>query len=164
MRMSWLPSVAVLLLSIICQATVVPYLAVFHAQPDFVVTAVMLIGLIGGDSAGGFYGVAAGLCLDVWRGRQIGLFALGYGMAGYLAGIVGARVYPGRAGVRFLTATLGTVLAQAIVLGLYRLSHGLVDWSAVERTVAVQAVYDGVLAVIAYPLMIRLRRGVAPTP
>jgi rod shape-determining protein MreD len=162
--MSWLPSVAVLLLSIIGQATVVPYLAVFGAQPDFVVTAVMLIGLVGGEGAGGLYGVAAGLCLDVWRGRQIGLIALGYGVAGYLAGLVGARVYPGRAGVRFLAAVAGTVVAQGIILGLYRASHGLVDWSAVERTVAVQALYDGVLAVVAYPLMIRLRRGVAPTP
>ncbi|HVB10586.1 MAG TPA: rod shape-determining protein MreD [Bacillota bacterium] len=162
--MSWLPTVAVLLLSVICQATVVPYLAVLHAPPDFVLTAVMLTGLIAGSASGGAYGVAAGLCLDLWRGRQIGLMAIGIGLAGALAGLVGERVYPGRAGVRFLTVSLGTVLAQGIILGLYRATHGLVAWSAVERTVGLQALYNGVLAVICYPLVIRLRRGVAPTP
>jgi rod shape-determining protein MreD len=161
---SWLPTVALLLLSIICQATIVPYLAVLHAQPDFVLTAVMLTGLVAGSASGGLYGVLAGLCLDLWRGRQIGLMAIGIGAAGWLAGLVGERVYPGRAGVRFLTVTLGTLVAQGIILGLYRATHGLVDWHAVERTVAVQALYDGVLAVVGYPLVVRLRRGVAPTP
>jgi rod shape-determining protein MreD len=162
--LTWLPAVAVLLLSIICQATVAPHLAILHAPPDLVLTVVMMTGLLAGAGSGGAYGVAAGLCLDLWRGRQIGLMGLALGAAGWLAGMVGERVYPGRAMVRFLTVTLGTVLAQAMVLGLYRAAHGLVDWRAVQPTVAVQAVYDGVLAVVAYPLVVKLRRGVAPTP
>lgn len=163
--MRWLPSAAVLVFTIIFQSALSAHLELFGAPPDFVLTGVLLTGLAAGAGSGGLYGVAAGLCLDVWRGHQIGLMALAAGSAGWLAGTVGERVYPGRASVRFLTVAAGTVLAQAVVVGLYRVtSHGAVAWTAVEHIVAVQAVYNGLIGVIAYPLFVRIRRGRAVSP
>jgi rod shape-determining protein MreD len=154
----WLPAAVLLLLTLLGQATLAPHLAVAAAVPDFVLTGAVLAGLAAGPATGALYGLAAGLCLDLWRGRSVGLFGLAFAAAGWLGGQVGERVYPGRALVRFLALGLVTLAAQAIVLGLYHLGQGRVAWHEAGRLALGQAVYDGVLGVVGYRPFTRLRR------
>jgi rod shape-determining protein MreD len=145
-----LVSTAGLLALVAAQAAVAPRLAVGGTRPDLLLEGVLLLGLLRGVSAGWLGGAAAGLCLDLLRGRQLGLFALGMAAAGALAGEAARRAYPSRVGVRLAVAFLGTAVDQAVVVGLYRASGGAVDWFGAADSVLRQAAYNGAVLLVAY--------------
>jgi rod shape-determining protein MreD len=133
------------------QATVAPHLQLAGTPPDLILVAVVTLGLLRGAGSGAAGGIAAGLALDLLRGRQLGLFAFGLGAAGGLAGVTAERVYPSRISVRFAVALAATLLDQFLVVGLFTLSRGDPNLFAVGLGPAIrQALYNGLLAVLAY--------------
>lgn len=151
--------VGLFVVALALQATVAPHLAIGGTPPDFVLVAVVTLGLLRGAGTGATGGLLAGLAIDLLRGRQVGLFALGLAAAGGLAGLAAERVYPGRMSVRFAVALAATLVDQLIVLGVYSLTRGdprlvLVGLAPALR----QALYNGLLTVWAYGPVSRAAR------
>lgn len=142
---------ATFLIAFALQATVAPHLTIAGAPPDFVLVVVVVLGLLRGARGGALSGLAAGFALDVLRGREIGLFALGLAAAGGLAGVISEKLYPSRISVRFAIALAATVVDQVTIVGLYALTRGNLDLLATGLELAArQAIYNGVLTVLAY--------------
>ena len=96
-----------------------------HGIPDLPLLFSMSIGLTAGPWVGAATGFASGMLQDLAIGRYLGLNALGTGVAGYLAGIAGARLFREGAVVPAAVGFGGSLAADATRL--------LILWCAGSR-------------------------------
>lgn len=77
-----------LIILILIQKTVVWFISLsqLNIAPDFVIIALIYIGVREGKISGAIYGFIAGLLLDVLSGSFIGLLALSYTISAFIAG------------------------------------------------------------------------------
>jgi len=119
---------------------------------DFVLVAVVAVGLLHGRVAGVLAGTIAGLLQDALGGGMIGLSGLGKSVAGYLAGIAGTQFIVTQwlsRGLVFLGASLvnaACFLGLSMLLGLRRYDNPLLG-------VAAQAVVNGVAGVLLFAVI-----------
>ena len=78
----------ILLLLILIQKSLVWFISLsqFNISPDFVIIALIYIGVREGKISGAVYGFIAGLLLDVLSGSFLGLLALSYTVSAFIAG------------------------------------------------------------------------------
>ena len=78
----------ILLILIVIQKTFVWYISLsqLNISPDFVIIALVYIGVREGKISGAIYGFTAGLLLDVLSGSFLGLLSLSYAVATFIAG------------------------------------------------------------------------------
>ena len=86
----FLPTILVVLMVMI-ECSVLPVLVVSWACPMITFTGVIVLGLLLGRSRGLFYGMMAGLLIDILFATPLGYNAVLYLLAGYAAGIAGRR-------------------------------------------------------------------------
>ena len=151
-----------LVLLVAVQAVLAGHLAVAGTVPDLPLAAALVLGLQGGPSRGGLAGVVVGLSLDLLRGSQLGLFALAAGISGWLCGEAATRVDAGRAVVRWIIASVAAALYGAVVVVLWMALGHPVHLHGVFYHILGAALYDGLLAALAYwPLAAMGRRAFA---
>jgi rod shape-determining protein MreD len=116
---------------------------------DFVLVAVVAVGLLHGRVAGLLAGTVAGLLQDALGGGVIGLSGLGKCTAGYLAGVVGTQFIVTQWISRwflFLGASLlnlACFMGLSVVLGFRRYDNPLLD-------VATQVVVNAAAGVLLF--------------
>jgi rod shape-determining protein MreD len=122
------------------------------APGDFVLVAVVAVGLLHGRVAGLLAGTAAGLLQDVMGGGMMGLSGLGKCAAGYLAGVVGTQFIVTQwmsRGFLFLGASLlnsACFMGLSVLLGLRRYDNPLLD-------LATQAVVNAAAGVLLFAVI-----------
>lgn len=98
------------------QTAVVTRFRLWGVHADLLTILALSAGLFGGPWRGAAMGFAGGFLGDVVSGQLIGLDALGKGLAGYLAGLAGKRMFRDKplvvAGVTFV----GTVVEQILFI------------------------------------------------
>ena len=115
MRTGTAPGVAVALavaLAVVLQSSVLARLPLPGGPPNLVLVLVVAVGLAGGASAGLATGFAAGLLTDLLSAHPVGLLALCFALAGFVAGLLEADVER-------------SVLLPMVVVGLATLAVGL---------------------------------------
>ena len=151
---------AAILVAVLLQASVFARLPLPGGQPSVVLVLVVAIGLSGGPNAGLAAGFGAGLLTDLLAEHPLGILALCFALAGFLAGLLEADVertvlLPV---VVVALASAGVYLAYLGVLGL--LGRTAADGaSGVLGTVA----YDVVLTPFVIPLVAAVGRRMAPS-
>ncbi len=149
-----------ILAAVLLQASVFARLPLPGGAPSVTLVLVVAIGLSGGPNAGLAAGFGAGLLTDLLSGHPLGILALCFALAGFLAGLLEADVertvlLPV---VVVALASAGVYLAYLGVLGLLgRTSADGVD--GVLGTVA----YDVVLTPFVIPLVAGVARRLAPS-
>jgi rod shape-determining protein MreD len=91
MRVSpaWTATVAVsVVAAVLLQGTLLARLPLPGGSPNLVVVVVLAVGLAAGASAGMSTGFAAGLLTDLLSDHPVGLLALCFAVAGFVAGLV----------------------------------------------------------------------------
>lgn len=78
---------AIIMLGIVLQGTVLPFLEIRGVRPDLLLTILVGMGLAGGNPVGLVVGLCAGLLVDVVYGQAVGLHALIYMLIGFGAGL-----------------------------------------------------------------------------
>ena len=122
------------------------------APGDFVLVAVVAVGLLHGRVAGLFAGTAAGLLQDALGGGMIGLSGLGKCAAGYLTGVVGTQFIVTQwmsRGLLFLGASAlnsACFMGLSVLLGLRRYDNPLLD-------AATQAVINAAAGVLLFAVI-----------
>ena len=88
MIVSYLKYFLILVVLILIQKSLVWLLAIttYNITPDIVVIAVVYIGVKRGNIDGSIAGFISGLILDILSGTFLGLLALSYSVAGFIAG------------------------------------------------------------------------------
>lgn len=154
-----LPAIGALLVAAVLQVAVAPNIAIGGAVPNFMLLVVITLAFTEGPTAGASAGFAAGLVFDLLSAGPIGPAALVMTVIGYLAGSLSANMFA--EGWRLpttvvLIASISAELAYGGVLAV--LGAGEPFWSTFVAVMLPTAVYNGVLALLAFPFLARLLR------
>lgn len=151
---------AILLVTVIVQASFLSFLKILGATPDVTAVVITALGLMGGAVLGAVTGFLAGLLLDSVLLQTLGVSSLVLLAVGYLAGRYreGFEV-EGRTAPALLAAGL-TVLATAGFTGLYLM---LGVETSVSLLLIREMVVKGLLAfLLAFPVYAAVRFALRP--
>jgi rod shape-determining protein MreD len=109
---------AILLLNIILQSTLLPFVQVVGTQPDTLMILVTCFALLAGSNTGMLTGLFGGLMQDILYGNSIGMSALQYMIIGYLVGLLYERIYVDKVVVPLFLVFCGSVL-RGFMMMLY---------------------------------------------
>ncbi len=154
-----LPTIAALFVAVVMQVAIAPNIAIGRAVPNFMLLVVVALALTEGPAAGASAGFVAGVLFDLLGSGPIGPAALVLTVVGYLAGSLSANMFA--EGWRLpvtvvLIASLLAELSYGVVLAI--LGVGQPFWSTFAAVMLPTAVYNGVLALLAFPFLARLLR------
>lgn len=142
---SWV-YVGLVLLAVPLQTTVLGYLSVRNVEPDLVLVAVVLIGLLAGEIEGALMGVLLGFMQDLFSAGVAFPNLITKGAMGIAAGLIGRQVVQVTPLVAWVS---GVVLSVGSGLAFLYLARGRALWEAilaVPMLLLPQAILDGVLA------------------
>ncbi|MBS1492159.1 MAG: rod shape-determining protein MreD [Bacteroidetes bacterium] len=88
MIVSYLKYIAVIILLVAVQKTLIWLIALsnYNIAPDLVILMVIYVGIVRGHIEGSIIGFLSGLMIDTLSGSFLGLSALSYTIAGFIAG------------------------------------------------------------------------------
>jgi len=88
---NWFKYVLILISAVILQLSVSNYIQILHWKPDFILIAVVLIGIRFNAAIGSTAGFFGGLAGDLVSAHLLGLGALSKSVAGYVAGNISPK-------------------------------------------------------------------------
>jgi rod shape-determining protein MreD len=157
------PAALALLVALILQSSIAPYMAVFGVVPNFLFLIVITLALTEGPVAGAVSGFVGGLLFGLLGTSAVGPYALVLCVVGYVAGMLSANMFAEGwllpVSVVAL-ASLTTEIAYGIVLAI--LGSGTPFWGSLLTIMLPSAVYHTVLAVLVYPWLARVLRPERP--
>ena len=123
-------------------------------MPNLFVIYVLFIGLFASRTMGTIYGVATGVMLDLLLGEQVGINAVTLGMVGFLAGVFDKNFSKDSRMTIMLMVFGSTFLVEVLnYLLKYVLLAINVEIISFLRILAIEIVYNLILAIILYPLI-----------
>lgn len=128
--------------AVVLQSAVLARLPLPGGRPSLVLVLVVAIGLAGGGGAGLAAGFGAGLLTDLLSDHPLGLLALCFALAGFLAGLLEADVER-----TVLLPMVVVALASAAVYLAYLGVMGLLDRSTADGA-------SGILGTVAYDVLL----------
>jgi len=145
--------------AVVLQAAVFARLPLPGGPPSLVLVLVVAIGLAGGPNAGLAAGFGAGLLVDLLSDHPVGILALAFALAGFVAGLLEADVE------RTVLAPMVVVaFSTAAVYLVYLGVLGLLDETAADgvRGVLGTVAYDVLLTPFVVPPVAAVARRLAP--
>ena len=113
----------ILLLNLIVQSSIFPFIEVFHVKPDSLLSLVLSFALLAGNPTGALVGFFGGLLQDILFGNNLGLYALQYMVVGYLAGLVYGKLYVDKVFIPILAVIPANIIKQTIMVAYNFFTH-----------------------------------------
>jgi rod shape-determining protein MreD len=159
----WLPVAGALLAGIVLQVSVAPHLAAFGVVPNVIFLVVVTVALTQGPVAGGVSGLVGGLVFDLLGSSAVGPYGLVLAVIGYSAGMLSANLFA-EGWLLPVTVVAVASLSSEVALGIVLsvLGSSVSFWHSLVTVMLPSAVYQTLLAVIAYPLLARVLRTERP--
>lgn len=157
--MNMLIHLAVILLALLLQSTVLAALPLWGVYPDLILVVVVAFSLLKGPVFGARYGFFAGLGLDLLIGEMVGLNAVTKMLVGAVVGAMADKLYKENYLVPFLSVMAATLLDQ-LLYWLGATAFGLaIPWSyAFHRVLGPLSLYNGVLILLVYARLHQLNK------
>jgi rod shape-determining protein MreD len=153
------PAALALIVATILQASIAPYMAIFGVAPNFILLVVVVLALLEGPVVGCTAGFFGGLALDLLGDSVVGPYALALTLVGYVAGLMEANMFA-EGWLLPVTvvavASLATELVYGIILAF--LDVGSSFGTEFVRVMLPSALYNTALAVLLFPLLVRVLR------
>ncbi len=146
-----------LLIELIIESTILPFIKIGGAALNLVLITIVSIGLIYGKTQGMVLGLIAGLFHDILFGRVLGFHALSYMLIGYLMGIISERVYRDNKLISFLFTALGVLLYHTSFYFLQYFSG--IEFSIfqyLKGTTIASMLMNAIIAFFIYPIFLKL--------
>ncbi len=154
-----------LILLTVLQTAVFPHLRVAGVVPDLGLVAAVAIAVRYGPETGAIFGFAAGLASDLFLQTPLGLAALAFALTAYLVGAMQNALARPAPWMRPAIAVGAGLVAGLLFVGLGALVGQEQLFAVLSlRTIVLAAIYDGVVAVVIFPLAISVadpRTGIA---
>jgi rod shape-determining protein MreD len=146
--------------AIVLQAAVLARLPLPGGQPSLTLVLVVAIGLAAGPNAGLASGFGAGLLTDLLSDHPVGVLALCFALAGFLAGLLEADVER-----TVLLPVVVVAVATAAVYLTYLGVLGLLGSSTADGAASIlgTVAYDVVLTPFVVPPVVAVARRFAPS-
>ncbi len=123
-------------------------------MPNLFIIYVLFIGLFASRTMGTIYGVATGVMLDLLLGEQVGINAVTLGMVGFLAGVFDKN-FSKDSRMTIMLMVFGSTLLVEVLNYLLKYIFLAINVEIVNflRILAIEIVYNLILAIILYPLI-----------
>jgi len=148
---SLLKVVGIVLLAVVLQTTIAPYLTVLGAKPDVTLVVVVCVAMMRGPVWGATIGFSTGLLIDIALMQTMGISSFLYTLAGYFSGRFGERADPASWLPPLLIVFASTLVVQlfyAIIMFLLGVEASI--WFILIRIVLPTAFLNGLLAAPTY--------------
>lgn len=147
----------ILLLNLVIQSSIFPFIEILHVKPDTLLALVVSFALLAGNPTGAVVGFFGGLFLDILFGNNIGLHALQYMIVGYLIGTLYGKLYIGKFLVPILAVIVGNIIKQSIMLAYNFFSQSDIPLDKILFEIMVpEILYTLILIPLVYHLVVRL--------
>lgn len=136
------------------QSSFFNWFTIAGVMPNLFVILVLFIGLFANKLIGTIYGVVIGLILDLVIGSNIGMYAIGLGIIGFLAGLLDKN-FSKDSRITIMVMTLGaTIIFEVIkyILSVIFLSIN-VEIINFIKILAIEVIYNLIIIIIIYPLI-----------
>ena len=136
------------------QSSFFNWFTIAGVMPNLFVIFVLFIGLFANKLMGTIYGVSVGLILDLVIGSNIGMYAIGLGIVGFLAGLLDKN-FSKDSRITIMVMTLGaTIIFEVIkyILSVIFLSIN-VEIINFIKILAIEVIYNLIIIIIIYPLI-----------
>lgn len=147
----------ILLVEIIIESTIFPFIKIWGATPDLILITIISLGLIYGKKEGIILGLIGGLLSDILFGRVIGLHSLPYMLIGYIIGILSERVFKENRLIPFILSVFSTILLH---MGFYLLQYlrgiEFVYNTQFRNYTVISILLNAIIVVLVYPYFIKL--------
>jgi rod shape-determining protein MreD len=156
-----------LVLLVVLQTSLMPHLRIADVVPDLGLVAAVALAVRFGPDLGASFGFAAGLATDLFLQTPLGLSAFAFGFTAFLVGTLQSRLARPAWWFRPAIAAAAGIVAGVCFVGLGALVGQSQLWALRSiRTILFAAAYDGVVAVVIFPLAVAVAhpdpRGTAP--
>lgn len=152
-------SVLALIVAALLQAGLVPWLSVGGAVPNLLLVVVVAFSLVEGSQRGSAAGFAAGLLFDLLGTGPIGPMALVMTLVGYTAGALHEHMFAEGWLQPFIVLAIAA-FATELLYGAALRTIGVTEsfWTAFTAVLLPSALYNVVVGLLTYPLMMRFLR------
>ena len=125
-------------------------------KPNLFIVLIAIIGLFMKKEFGFGFGIVLGLFLDFFIGVRIGLYAATLGIAGLIAGILDKNFSKDNRLTLMMMISLLTIIAE-IALYIFEIVFLKIntDPLAFAKNVLIEAIYNAIIVIILYPLIIK---------
>lgn len=123
-------------------------------MPNLFVILVLFIGLFANKTMGTIYGIIIGLILDLIIGNKVGIYAVGLGIIGFLAGLFDKNFSKDSRITIMVMVLASTIIFEVIryLLNYVLLSNSL-ELVNFAKILFIEVIYNLILTIIFYPLM-----------
>ncbi len=101
-----------ILIPLALQTSLFSHLSLFGVIPNLVLITTVCYGLLQGFRSGLYFGLLAGLCLDLAGSGVLGINIIILGLLGFVAGYLERLVFKGYLVIPLCTVLAGTVIAE----------------------------------------------------
>ncbi|WP_409228261.1 rod shape-determining protein MreD [Gudongella sp. SC589] len=146
-----------IIINIILQATLIPYIGVFGVVPNTAIVLVVMIALKKGRVYGSAFGLIVGLLQDVLFSITIGVNAFILFFIGYLVGFAYESLTRESGINHFIFTALSTIFYNFMFsLFQFFLSRDINFVDAVKSVFSLEVVYNGIIAVLLFMIVQRI--------
>lgn len=123
-------------------------------MPNVFVILVLFIGLFANKIVGGIYGIVIGFFLDLVIGTRIGIYALGLGLIGFLAGAFDKN-FSKDSRITIMIMVLGATVVFEVLsyfLNYIFLEINIEIWNFI-KILLIEVIFNLLITIIIYPLI-----------
>jgi len=149
----------ILMVNIVLQSSVFPFLEINNVKPDSLIVLVVSFSLIAGNPTGAVVGFIGGILQDILFGNNLGLYTLQYVLVGYITSLAYRKVYIDRLLVPVIFVIISNILKQLIMF-IYNFFMQI-DISPNQfffKTVIPETLYTVVLTPVIFTVIYKLYR------
>ena len=107
-----------ILIPLALQTSLFPHLSLFGVIPNLVLITTVCYGLLQGIRPGLYFGLLAGLCLDLAGSGVLGINITTLGLLGFGAGYLERLVFKGYLVIPLCAVLVGTMIAELFTYGI----------------------------------------------
>lgn len=146
-------------LAALVQVSLLPVLRVAGVYPNLPLVVIVVWALLRGARSAVVWALIVGLWLDLLSGRAFGGYMLGMVAVAYVAGLGSKTVYSAGLLLALAMVAAATIVQNAIQMALLGLSGGTLSLpETFIRLVLPEIVYNGVVLLIVYPVLLWIHR------
>lgn len=148
-----------ILLFLLLQTTLIGYTAIYGVTPNILIVFVIVTALVRGNVEGGAAGFFAGFALDMMFGSVLGFYALLGLYLGIATGSINRRLFRENLLVVVFFTFVYSIVYESVVYILNTIMSGNMELLyPLTRVILPEAVYNCLVAVLMYALLIRADR------
>lgn len=136
------------------QANFFSWFTIAGIMPNLFVIAILFIGLFGTRTMGAIYGLVVGILLDLIIGTKVGIYSIGLGLIGFLAGVFDKNFSKDS---RMTIMVMGVVATAAFEVLVFLLNYVFlatnIEIVNFVKILVIEVIYNLILTIILYPLI-----------